>query len=108
MNSVTRRFGFDFAVGGTHPALPGHFPGNPVVPGALLLVHVLAGVRSESGRTVATMKHVKFTAALMPDETASVDCAVGMDEIRFTVHTTRAGQRIAVANGSLILRGSPT
>jgi 3-hydroxyacyl-[acyl-carrier-protein] dehydratase len=108
MNAALRSFGFDFAVGRDHPALPGHFPGNPVVPGALLLVHVLAGVRSESGRTVSTVKHVKFTAALMPDETASVECAAGTEEIRFAVHTARAGGRVAVANGSLILQSDST
>jgi 3-hydroxymyristoyl/3-hydroxydecanoyl-(acyl carrier protein) dehydratase len=35
-----------------HPALPGHFPGNPVVPGVVLLDRVLDAVRREAGQDV--------------------------------------------------------
>jgi 3-hydroxymyristoyl/3-hydroxydecanoyl-(acyl carrier protein) dehydratase len=38
----------DFTIPAEHPALPGHFPGRPVVPGALLLDHVL-GRRAAGG-----------------------------------------------------------
>jgi 3-hydroxymyristoyl/3-hydroxydecanoyl-(acyl carrier protein) dehydratase len=108
MNPAPRAFGFDFTVGIAHPALPGHFPGNPVVPGALLLAHVLAGVSSELKRTVSAVKHVKFTAALLPDETASVDCEARADELRFAVQATRAGNRVSVASGTLTLGSGAT
>jgi 3-hydroxymyristoyl/3-hydroxydecanoyl-(acyl carrier protein) dehydratase len=106
MNPALRAFGFDFSVDVAHPALPGHFPGHPVVPGALLLAEVLAGVSAELNRTVSQVKQVKFTAALLPDETATVDCEAGADELRFAVPATRAGHRVQVASGTLTLRSA--
>ncbi len=31
----------EFSIAATHPALPGHFPGRPIVPGVLLLANAL-------------------------------------------------------------------
>ena len=104
MNAAPRDFRFDFRIDAGHPALLGHFPGRPIVPGALLLAQVLAGVSAELNRSVSTVKQVKFTAALLPDETAGVDCEARADELRFAVQATRAGRRVQVANGTLTLR----
>ncbi|HEY6087941.1 MAG TPA: AMP-binding protein [Burkholderiaceae bacterium] len=106
VSEPSRAFGFEFAVGSEHPALPGHFPGNPIVPGALLLDHVLSGVAAELNRTVSGLKQVKFVAALRPNETAWVVCEADADRLRFSVQARRKGVLVTIANGTLQLAQS--
>jgi len=47
-----------------HPALPGHFPGKPVVPGVVLLDRVLAVARGLG--PVSGLPQVKFLKVLRP------------------------------------------
>ena len=35
-----------FRVAADHPALPGHFPGRPIVPGVVILDHVQQAIES--------------------------------------------------------------
>lgn len=53
----------------SHPALPGHFPGNPLVPGVVFLAGVVAAAeRLYEGRVRVTgMPGVKFLAPVRPD-----------------------------------------
>jgi 3-hydroxymyristoyl/3-hydroxydecanoyl-(acyl carrier protein) dehydratase len=83
-----------------HPALAGHFPGNPIVPGVLLLNEVLSvierGLRVTPGPLSFSI--VKFTAPLRPGElfTVTVDAA-DRERISFTIRRGNA----AIASGSL-------
>jgi len=51
-----------------HPALAGHFPGNPIVPGVVILGRVCRAVAEAHGATVAAVPVVKFHAPLRPAE----------------------------------------
>jgi len=53
-----------------HPALAGHFPGRPVVPGVVLLSEVLAAVEDQWSLAPGPVSwtSVKFTALLRPGE----------------------------------------
>jgi len=55
-------------VDSAHPAFPGHFPGNPVVPGVLLLARISRAVAQASGRPVVEVPAVKFLAPLAPGD----------------------------------------
>ena len=55
-----------FHIDADHPALPGHFPGRPVVPGVVLLDRVAAAIERETGARVAALVQVKFIAPLLP------------------------------------------
>lgn len=57
-----------------HPALPGHFPGNPIVPGVVLLTKVLSLARTKvvTGACVTALSGVKFLAYVRPDESVKV------------------------------------
>lgn len=54
----------------SHPALPGHFPGHPVVPGVVLLESVTAALARHYGeRCRATgFPTIKFLAPLAPGQ----------------------------------------
>lgn len=73
-----------------HPALPGHFPGEPIVPGVMLLDLVLK--QANRTGTGFTLPSVKFHAPLRPGE----EFAIEIEANRFTV---RSGTRL-IASGS--------
>jgi 3-hydroxyacyl-[acyl-carrier-protein] dehydratase len=55
-----------------HPALPGHFPGQPVVPGVVLLDRLIEAAEAALARPVLVtgLPQVKFLAPLLPGEEA--------------------------------------
>ena len=56
-----------FCVPGTHPSLAGHFPGDPIVPGVVLLDEALACL--PPGLSLLT---AKFVTPVRPGETVTV------------------------------------
>jgi 3-hydroxyacyl-[acyl-carrier-protein] dehydratase len=61
-----------FHIAADHPALPGHFPGNPVVPGVVLLDRVAAAIERACGQHIGGFAQVKFQRPLLPDQTAEL------------------------------------
>lgn len=63
-----------FVVDPSHPSLPGHFPGAPVVPGVLVLERVVAAIEAVHGPLGALrLPQVKFLQPLLPGEQADVE-----------------------------------
>ena len=58
----------DLAVPAQHPALPGHFPGRPIVPAAWLLTLVASACRDAFGHEATSYRldHARFRAPLAP------------------------------------------
>lgn len=57
----------------SHPALEGHFPGNPIVPGVLILDEVLHAARQWQGELrLRRVESVKFTSPLKPGTAFSI------------------------------------
>jgi 3-hydroxyacyl-[acyl-carrier-protein] dehydratase len=62
-----------FSIPSDHPCLPGHFPGRPIVPGVVVLEHVLAAIEAMHGPLSGLrLPQVKFAQPLLPGETADI------------------------------------
>jgi 3-hydroxymyristoyl/3-hydroxydecanoyl-(acyl carrier protein) dehydratase len=83
-----------------HPALPGHFPGNPIVPGVVLLDAALAAIEAALGLDLRQyqLASAKFLAIVRPGERLAIDYeALANRSVRFTIRSTEQ----AVASGLL-------
>jgi len=78
-----------------HPALPGHFPGRPVVPGVVVLDRIAAAIEREYGARIVALPQVKFAAPLLPEEEAELHVEEKDGRLRFDVR--RDG--ISIASG---------
>ena len=94
------RMAFEFCVPVLHPCLPGHFPGQPIVPGVLLVDHVLQAIEQLTGQDLRYLEHVKFTSPLRPGETAQAWCEADGARVSFRVMVQRGDQSIAIAEGA--------
>lgn len=76
----------DFVVDAAHPSLPGHFPGNPIVPGVVLLDHVIDAIEARHG-ALATLRlpQVKFMQPLLPGEPARIELDGDVPRWKFRV-----------------------
>ncbi len=84
-----------FQIDPLHPSLPGHFPGNPIVPGVVILAEVLASIEQSLPKplVLSNVPVVKFhfplrpnelvqlTFDLLPDQVIIFSCQVGARRI---------------------------
>lgn len=76
----------EFVVEHDHPCLPGHFPGHPLVPGVVVLDHVLAAIEAGHGSLgPLRLPQVKFASPLRPGEPARVELDGASPRWRFRV-----------------------
>lgn len=68
MIAVERTFGVD------HPTAAGHFPGHPVIPGAVLLGELVHMLQASLGEALPTLefKAVKFLHPVRPGDRLSI------------------------------------
>lgn len=68
-----------------HPALEGHFPGNPIVPGVVILDHVITAAIN-AGYTVTAIGSAKFSAPLLPGQPFVITFQPKGNRLQFMVH----------------------
>jgi 3-hydroxymyristoyl/3-hydroxydecanoyl-(acyl carrier protein) dehydratase len=89
-----------------HPALAGHFPGAPILPGVLLLDELLRALELESCHEATAWRigSAKFLKPVRPGETLTLEHErLANGSVRFSV--TSAGA--PVAHGLLVPARSP-
>lgn len=87
-------------IGTDHPSLQGHFPGNPIVPGVVLLGEVMKAIRQveQVPLNVGGFQSVKFISPLFPDESLTIRLEPYDNGMRaFTCHS----QTHPIASGSV-------
>lgn len=70
-----------------HPAAEGHFPGNPIIPGAMLLADTLRAIAAAHGAALSLtgIKTAKFHAPARPGDRVLIEFAAhAADRLRFT------------------------
>jgi 3-hydroxyacyl-[acyl-carrier-protein] dehydratase len=85
-----------FTVDPTHPALAGHFPGDPIVP-AVVLMRFVAQTLERGGRTLSAVERMKFLRPVRPGEVIDVTVTSSPGE--------RGGVEIAI-DGMLVASGA--
>ena len=86
-----------------HPSLPGHFPGDPIVPGVLLLARVLEAAAHAFGVAVTGVPLAKFHARLKPAEKFEIALERSSDAlVRFRVMRSET----LIASGTFRLRSA--
>lgn len=88
MNKLTLHIAAD------HPTGAGHFPGNPIIPGALLLAEVLHCIERAEGARFAScnVKAAKFLHPARPGDTVEIEyarSAQGTIEFQCAVNGTK-------------------
>ena len=74
-------------IASSHPALAGHFPGRPIVPGVVLLDQVLQAAQKWRARPMKlrALSQVKFMAPLLPEQEAQIELQLQATHLRFTI-----------------------
>ena len=70
-----------------HPALPGHFPGNPLIPGVVLLDRAWRAARAQlpAGARLLGLSQAKFQRPVRPDERVEFEFSAGESTLGFRV-----------------------
>lgn len=85
-----------------HPTSAGHFPGNPVIPGACLLREVLAAIRDASGFRCCGITSVKFLHPVRPGDAMAIEWAAdSTDMVRFSCLLEGSTQKLVT--GAVLL-----
>jgi len=97
-------FSVEFSIPAGHPALAGHFPGDPVVPGVVILEELLALAQGWLGPVmVHGLPQVKFGARLPPGSPVRAHLSLDGSRLNFRVE---AGERM-LAQGRFQLAAVP-
>ncbi|MBV2090018.1 MAG: hydroxymyristoyl-ACP dehydratase [Candidatus Thiodiazotropha sp. (ex. Lucinisca nassula)] len=93
------------AIAKDHPCLAGHFPGNPIVPGTLILDRVIELLEHHlPGTSINEIITAKFMQPLLPEQSFELRAEVKPAQISFECvvdgQTITAGKLAYIESGS--------
>lgn len=85
-----------------HPTAAGHFPGRPIVPGAVLLERVLAAIAAAADCSACAwrVKSAKFPHAVVPGARVAIECEAAGGGWRFDCRVD--GVRVLAGEAQMI------
>jgi AMP-binding enzyme len=110
MNSDHRAHGGEslehYEIPACHPALAGHFPGAPIVPGVVILARVADQIRSQFPHlALGELLSVRFHAPLKPDEVFCIHPQLEGGRVRFEVRFYAACEGSPSRPGAVVASG---
>lgn len=64
-----------------HPSFPDHFPGDPIVPGALLLDWIIQSMKKENPEIdIIEVKSIKFLTTIKPSAMLTIEYTKNRDK----------------------------
>ncbi len=97
---------FDLEISPSHPALPGHFPGAPVVPAVVLIEQLAEALQRVTGQPVTRIRQLRLLDLIEPGRRIDVECKEKTpDSWRLTC--TVAGKPVAKGSFSSALPDAP-
>jgi hypothetical protein len=99
------------AVPAEHPALPGHFPNRPIVPGVVILARVMETIRAQLPHVeLGALTNARFHSPLAPGRDLLVRPQLQGGHVRFEVHISDHSQSepgALIASGQWACRSKP-
>jgi 3-hydroxymyristoyl/3-hydroxydecanoyl-(acyl carrier protein) dehydratases len=107
--SVLEPISETFTVPANHPSLPGHFPGNPVVPGVVLLEAVEQVLVSHYPEyDIVKLPQAKFTHLVRPEQAVDLQIEwtgnADAETLKARFKLALSEEAIPAATGQLVLR----
>jgi 3-hydroxyacyl-[acyl-carrier-protein] dehydratase len=110
MTSAT--FSQSLVVPADHACFAGHFPGNPILPGVLLLESVVSYASQQFSCSAAAcvLQNVKFAAPVLPGDQIDIQLiSREPGDCKFTVHAVRPDTAgVLVCSGQLRMAVLPS
>lgn len=89
-----------------HPSIPGHFPGDPIVPGVVILARVAEAIRTHFPHIeLGVLLNVRFHAPLKPGESFCVLPQLQGELVSFKVQLAAPSMDSQPSSGTVIVSG---